>query len=95
MAQTKQNRRPHLLFVNPWIHDFAAHDLWIRPLGLLHLAEYAAAYGFDFDILDVLDRHNPAWKIDPVFFRQDNPRGTGHFFKQQIRKPDCLSHIPR
>jgi hypothetical protein len=26
-----------ILLVNPWIHDFAAYDLWMKPLGLLYL----------------------------------------------------------
>ena len=29
---------PHILLVNPWIHDFAAYDFWAKPLGLLSLA---------------------------------------------------------
>ena len=28
-------RRPRILLVNPWIHDFAAYDLWAKPLGLM------------------------------------------------------------
>ena len=28
---------PHILLVNPWIHDFAAYDFWAKPLGLLTL----------------------------------------------------------
>ena len=27
-----------VLLVNPWIYDFAAHNLWIEPLGLLTIA---------------------------------------------------------
>jgi len=29
---------PHILCVNPWIHDFAAYDFWAKPLGLLSIA---------------------------------------------------------
>ena len=32
---------PHILLVNPWIHDFAAYDFWAKPLGLLVLAALA------------------------------------------------------
>ena len=32
---------PHILLVNPWIHDFAAYDFWAKPLGLLTLAALA------------------------------------------------------
>ena len=27
-----------LILINPWIYDFAAYDLWSKPLGLLYLA---------------------------------------------------------
>ena len=26
---------PHILLINPWIHDFAAYDFWAKPIGLL------------------------------------------------------------
>ena len=26
-----------ILLINPWIHDFAAYDFWLKPLGLLYL----------------------------------------------------------
>jgi hypothetical protein len=29
---------PHILLINPWIHDFAAYDFWSKPIGLLYLA---------------------------------------------------------
>jgi hypothetical protein len=29
-----------LILINPWIYDFAAYDLWSKPLGLLYLAGY-------------------------------------------------------
>lgn len=94
-AMNSNRLLPRLLFVNPWIHDFAAHDLWVRPLGLLHLAETLAFRGFPFDIVDVLDRFHPAWEGDPRDRRQDTEFGTGHFFKQEIEKPDCLKEVPR
>ena len=29
---------PFILLINPWIYDFAAYDLWSKPLGLLYIA---------------------------------------------------------
>ena len=26
-----------VLLINPWIHDFSAYDLWIKPVGLPRL----------------------------------------------------------
>ena len=30
-----------ILLVNPWIYDFAAYDLWVKPLGLLYIGATA------------------------------------------------------
>ena len=32
------SKAPFVLLINPWITDFAAHDLWSKPMGLLVLA---------------------------------------------------------
>jgi hypothetical protein len=29
--------------VNPWIYDFAAYDMWARPLGLLYIGSLLRA----------------------------------------------------
>lgn len=44
-----------VLFVNPPIYDFAAFDLWAKPLGLLYLAAAARASGAEIALLDFLD----------------------------------------
>jgi radical SAM superfamily enzyme YgiQ (UPF0313 family) len=78
------------LFVNPYITDFTAYDLWLRPLGLLYTAAAVAAYT-DVEIywLDALDR-----------FQQDTPPtsrpdGRGKFQRQIIDKPGIYGSIPR
>lgn len=50
---------PHILCVNPWIHDFAAFDFWARPLGLLSLAALLRKAGLRISWLDCLDRFLP------------------------------------
>ncbi len=78
------------LFVNPYITDFTAYDLWLRPLGLLYTVAAVQAYT-DVEIywLDALDR-----------FQQDKtptsrPDGRGKFQRQIIDKPDIYGGIPR
>jgi len=39
------NNGRYLLLINPWVYDFAAYDLWAKPLGLLYLAEYSPIPG--------------------------------------------------
>ena len=82
---------PHILLVNPWIHDFAAYDFWARPLGLLYLAAFLRHRQLAVSYLDCLDRFHPrAPAADPrVRF------GRGPYLKTAISKPPGLSHVPR
>jgi radical SAM superfamily enzyme YgiQ (UPF0313 family) len=82
---------PHILLVNPWIHDFAAYDVWAKPLGLLTLASILRYHGFNITYLDCLDRFHPkAPQTDP-FARH----GRGPYLKTKISKPGGLEDIPR
>lgn len=44
-----------ILLVNPWIYDFAAFNLWSRPLGLLHVAEYLSSFDTKLTLIDCTD----------------------------------------
>jgi len=82
---------PHILLVNPWIHDFAAYDVWAKPLGLLTLASILRYHGFNITYIDCLDRFHPkAPQTDP-FARH----GRGPYLKTKIPKPGGLEDIPR
>lgn len=86
----KQNA-PHILFVNPWIHDFAAYDFWAKPLGLLTLAAICRAHGVSVSYIDCLDRFHPrAPKGDPYA-----RCGRGPYFKTGIPKPPPLADVAR
>jgi len=45
-----------LLLINPWIADFAAFDLWAKSLGLLYVGKFLIEYGYEIDLIDLLDR---------------------------------------
>jgi radical SAM superfamily enzyme YgiQ (UPF0313 family) len=82
---------PHILLVNPWIHDFAAYDFWAKPLGLLTLASILRYHGFNITYLDCLDRFHPkASQADPY-----TRHGRGPYLKTKIPKPGGLEDIPR
>jgi hypothetical protein len=82
---------PHILLVNPWIHDFAAYDFWAKPLGLLTLASILRRHGFNITYLDCLDRfHAKAPQTDPYA-----RHGRGPYLKTKIPKPGGLEDIPR
>lgn len=85
-----------ILAVNPWIFDFAAYDLWIKPIGLQYIISILKEYNFEIDFIDCLDRFEPLMadkykKLHKTF----RPDGRGKFFKEEIPKPEVLKNIPR
>jgi sulfatase maturation enzyme AslB (radical SAM superfamily) len=77
---------PHVLCVNPWIHDFAAFDFWLKPLGLLTLAAMLRQAGIRVSYLDCLDRFHPR-ETGPVKTGWD---GRGPFRKTPVKPADVL-----
>jgi radical SAM superfamily enzyme YgiQ (UPF0313 family) len=82
---------PHILLVNPWIHDFAAYDFWAKPLGLLILAALLRSHGLSVSYIDCLDRFHPrATARDP-----SARYGRGPYLKTRIAKPRGLKDVQR
>ena len=83
--------RPHILLVNPWIHDFAAYDFWAKPHGLLLLGGILRKAGYSISYIDCLTRFHPnAPKADPSL-----RMGRGPYLKTRIPNPPGLAHIKR
>lgn len=82
---------PHILLINPWIHDFAAYDFWAKPLGLLSLASMLRYHGFNISYIDCQDRFHPRSSPTDPHARF----GRGPYLKTRIPKPRGLSDIPR
>ena len=82
---------PRILLVNPWIHDFAAYDVWAKPLGLLYLAAFLREHGMTVSYIDCLDRFHP--KAPPQDPKARHGRGAYH--KTRIPKPTGFADIPR
>ncbi|MFA5906845.1 MAG: radical SAM protein [Desulfobacula sp.] len=82
---------PHILCINPWIHDFAAFDFWAKPLGLLSIAAILRENGLKISYIDCLDRfHNNEPGSPKVMWD-----GRGPFRKTQIPPPEGLEQINR
>lgn len=80
----------HILLINPWIHDFAAFDLWLKPLGLLYIGALLEKRGYKVSIVNCLSRSDAhGWKDSEKRY------GCGKFFAQEIEKPSFFKHIPR
>jgi len=87
----KTTDTPHILLVNPWIHDFAAYDFWAKPLGLLYLAAILNHHGFNVSYVDCLDRFHPKAPPTDPYARN----GRGSYLKTRIPKPPGLEDVPR
>jgi radical SAM superfamily enzyme YgiQ (UPF0313 family) len=83
-------KRPRILLVNPWIHDFAAYDLWARPMGLLVLGTRLRLAGWEPILVDCLDSSHPC--MDPIKVKS---QAHGRFARTPIPAPHVLSHVPR
>ncbi len=88
--------KPTVLLINPWIFDFAAYDLWAKPLGLLQIASFLRRTGFDVTLIDCLGTHDTgvAHAILPTSPKK-GLYGTGKFSRQGITRPQALSHVSR
>jgi len=75
-----------ILLINPWIHDVAAYDFWVRPLGILYLASLLRAGGFSVRIIDCLDSSG---ETPPTALKRKD-WGCGKFPSEQIPTPDAL-----
>ena len=85
-----------VILINPWIYDFAAYDLWSKPLGLLYIAGYLRSRGLSVNVIDCLDRTNPEMlKKKPGAKPVSRKYGTGKYFREEIEKPPAIKHFPR
>jgi len=84
------------LFVNPWIHDFAAYDFWAKPLGLMYLAAILRENGIAINFIDCLNPYHPELHAEPGIIRpKRKPWGNGQYPKEHIEKPSTLRSFPR
>ncbi|NSW85853.1 MAG: radical SAM protein [Syntrophobacteraceae bacterium] len=87
---------PFILLVNPWITDFAAHDLWAKPMGLLLLGALLKDGGCGVAFIDCLDRHDSFTNRQPgVLPSKSGEFGTGKYSKMRMDKPEAFAGVPR
>ncbi|MBN2332395.1 MAG: radical SAM protein [Deltaproteobacteria bacterium] len=83
-----------VLLINPWIIDFAAYDLWAKPLGLLYIGDLLRRFdGVQVQLIDCLDAG-----LLPESCRlkvKRRPNGSGHYYAEEIAKPAALASVPR
>jgi len=88
--------KPSVILINPWIYDFAAYDLWSKPLGLLYIAGYLRDQGCQVHLIDCLDVHHPQMKRQGQLSQpKRRGYGTGKFWRQVVDKPLPLQDVSR
>ena len=93
---TFSSGKKSILLVNPWIHDFAAYDLWMKPLGLLYLGGILRSKGYGVSLLDCLEFTSVPEDFTAGLKSPGRKEyGSGHFYKEIIPKPEALREIPR
>ncbi|MGO9137414.1 MAG: B12-binding domain-containing radical SAM protein [Syntrophales bacterium] len=89
-------KKKNILLINPWIYDFAAYDLWVKPLGLLYIAGLLRANGYAVHLIDCLNaRHPKLESCHEIRLPKRYITGHGNFPKQTIPKPQSLKGIKR
>lgn len=81
-----------ILLVNPTIHDFAAYDFWIRPLGLYFVGGLLKSVGIKVELLDLMDPLSP---FLPAGKKPKREFGRGKFLRQPIEHPEIMPPIKR
>ncbi|MHC1728186.1 MAG: radical SAM protein [Syntrophobacteraceae bacterium] len=90
------SKTPQFLLINPWITDFAAYDLWTKPMGLLILASLLKNGGCQVSLVDCLDRQDPFTNAHfEILPGKDKLFGTGKYPRLRLPLPLPYSGIPR
>ena len=85
-----------VLLVNPYIYDFTAYDLWLRPLGLLYIAAVLKKYT-DCELywLDTLDRYQEgAYSPGDPAMKRSKANGRGKYHREIVEKPPIYEKTP-
>ena len=80
-----------ILLVNPWIYDFTAYDLWMKPLGLIYIGGILKNAGYEVKLIDCMDRNHPSI----ANLVKKDKYGCGPHYSIDVDKPEIYKRIPR
>ncbi len=83
-----------VILIYPPVYDFAAFDLYNKPLGLLYVGAFLRESGYEPVLIDAMDRYHPKM-LRQGLMDKARPNGTGKYYQQRIERPAQLAHIPR
>jgi radical SAM superfamily enzyme YgiQ (UPF0313 family) len=87
-----------ILIINPSIHDFAAYNLWARPIGILYIISILRKIGFNIDFIDCLSLEYEELIINndhKVKKSKSGKYSTYHYYKKEIQKPEPYKKLNR
>lgn len=89
------NRKMRILLINPWIYDFAAYDLWLKPLGLLYISSILKNAGAEISFIDCMDRFDTELVKYTAKTPKVNQYSCGQYYHEIVKKPEILKSVPR
>ncbi len=90
--------KQNILLINPPVCDFAAFNLWSRPLGLLYIANILKILDLNITVIDAL---SPDYEKDFILFNKEvlpskkKYFSTYHYYKEEVSKPEVYKSIKR
>lgn len=92
----KTMNEKNILLINPWIHDFAAYDLWMKPLGLLYLGSILRKNGHRVSLVNCLNwQHLDLARDKSILPPKRIGDGRGELPRTIIPKPAKLAFFTR
>ncbi|RKY97405.1 MAG: hypothetical protein DRQ03_05295 [Candidatus Hydrothermota bacterium] len=82
-----------ILLVNPPVYDFALHDFWLKPFGLLRIAAKLREQNIPFYFFDFLYKYDR--RLLKIWTPKVDKYGRGKFYSVEVEKPEILSFVPR
>lgn len=86
---------PSALLIYPWIYDFAAYDLWLKPLGLLYIASILRKLAIKVSFIDCLDRYHESLSPSLGNSVSHKKYDCGKYYYEEVEKPQLLKKFPR
>jgi hypothetical protein len=77
------------------IYDFAAYDLWLKPLGLLYIASILRNLGIKVNFIDCLDRYHEGLSPSLGNSVSHKKYRCGKYYYEEVEKPQLLKKFPR
>ena len=81
------------ILINPPVYDFALHDFWLKPFGLLRIAKFLKLNKIDFYFFDFLYKYHP--QLNKIWKPKVDKYGRGKFFYKIVEKPEILKFVKR